>query len=146
MEAHTSSLTQARATVLSRIDKVPGAETAPSISRWRERAPLLAAIAVTAMAGVSFVLGFSWLAVISVNAEREASAGLGPWAIACAILAAVAFVVGLASLLRPRVRVTLVAVASFLMILLVTTVIGFTMSAPPQDLDVRAADVIGDEK
>ena len=142
MEAHAPRLTQARTAVLSRIEKLPASEMRPAASRWRELAPLLAAIAVTAMAGAACMLGFSWLAVISVSAERQASAGLAPWAIGCALLAVVAFVAGLAALLRPRLRVTLVAVASLFMILLVTTVIGFTMSATPQDLDVRAAEVV----
>lgn len=138
MEAQAPPLTQARAEVLSRIAKVPGSESAAAIWRWRERLPLLAAIAVTAMAGVSCVLGFSWLAVIAVSGQGEASANLGPWAIGSAVLAVAAFAVGIAALLRPRLRGTLVAVASFLMVVLVTTVIGLMMAAP-EDLDVRAA-------
>lgn len=142
MEARTPPLTQARATTLPGIERTPGSETASAVSRWRDRAPLLAAIAVTAMAGVSCVLGLSWLAVISVNSEQQASAGLQPWAIGCAFLAVVAFAAGLAALLRPRLRVALVAVASFFMILLVTMAIGFTMSGTPKELDVRATEVV----
>lgn len=125
--------------MLSRIDRAPGSETAPAAPHWRERAALLGAIAVTAMAGASCVLGFSWLAVIFASPDGQARGALMPWAIACGVLAVAAFVVGLAALLRRRVRVTLVAVASFLMVVLVTTVIGLTMSAPP-NLDARAAE------
>jgi hypothetical protein len=139
MEAHSSPLTESRVAVLSRIERVPGSETPPATVRWRKRAPLLAAIALTAIAAASSVLGVSWLAVISLGADRDATAGLQPWAVGCALLALTAFVVGLVALVRPRLRVTLLAVASFLMILLVTAVIGLMMTGASQDPDVRGA-------
>ena len=139
MEARTPPVIQAR------VAPAPASQTRSFLSRWRERAPHVAAIAVTAMAGISCVLGISWLAVISANAERGGIAGLTPWAIGCAVLAVGAFAVGLAALLRPSLRVTLVAVASFLMILLVTSVIAFTMSATPQELDVRPAGTVASD-
>jgi len=142
MEARTPPLARARAAALQRAYEAPDSQTEPAVSGWRERLRLLAAIAVTAMAGVSCMLGLSWLAVVSSNAGGQASAGLEPWAIGCALLALVAFAAGLAALLRPRARVALVAVASFSMILLMTMVIGFTMSGTPKEVDVQATEVI----